>query len=160
MSELDRIAAELKEVHGIERETTEKAFQTLSLWFVNAEAYGQRDRAILDALTEVCPACEGDDSGGGFDEPPSAMASCTNCVGGRVAKHPSQETYTREQLLGDEAVEGAAGEWPAAHVPGLVDPRATQAEILDAHQVNLDAARDVVRGALDALDKGKGGKDD
>lgn len=43
-------------------------------------------REMLEQLTEVCPDCEGDDSGGGYDEPPSALASCTTCVGGRVPK--------------------------------------------------------------------------
>lgn len=41
---------------------------------------------MLDQLTEVCPDCEGDDSGGGIDEPPSAMSSCETCVWGRVPK--------------------------------------------------------------------------
>ena len=50
---------------------------------------------VLEALTEVCPDCEGDDSGGGIDEPPSALVSCKTCVGGRVAKGTVAE---RERL--------------------------------------------------------------
>jgi hypothetical protein len=38
----------------------------------------------IERLTEECPVCEADDSGGGYDEPPSAMSTCTRCVGGRV----------------------------------------------------------------------------
>lgn len=41
---------------------------------------------VLEALTEVCPNCDGDDSGGGIDEPPSAMSTCKTCTGGRVSK--------------------------------------------------------------------------
>lgn len=56
----------------------------------------------LDRLTKECPECEADDSGGGVDEPPSAMSTCTNCVGGRVpatdtSKEERPRTYTTEQ---------------------------------------------------------------
>jgi hypothetical protein len=48
----------------------------------------------IERLTKECPECEADDSGGGVDEPPSAMSTCTNCVGGRV---PATDTSKEEQ---------------------------------------------------------------
>lgn len=59
---------------------------------------GTKDQ--LEGLTEECPVCEADDSGGGYDEPPSAMSTCTNCVGGRVAKQPQPKQVEEE------------GDWP------------------------------------------------
>jgi hypothetical protein len=73
--ELTMIALALKN-QGIEECTPEEGVEKLIGWYVNAEAYGKHDRALLEALTEVCPVCEGDNSGGGIDEPPYACDHC------------------------------------------------------------------------------------
>jgi hypothetical protein len=62
------------------------------------EALPVGSKEQLDALTQECPVCEADDSGGGIDEPPSAVSTCTNCVGGRIAKAEQALAEFRERV--------------------------------------------------------------
>lgn len=79
----------------------------------------------------------------------------------RKALQPTKETYTREQLLSDEAIEAAA-KWPhEQEVPGVwADDDSWEFE--DGHdpraRIREDAKGQIV-AALDAIDKGKGGDD-
>jgi hypothetical protein len=54
-----------------------------------AESVEIGTKALLEKVSEVCPMCEGDFSGGGVDEPP---VRCDNCgTTGRVPRQPHPE---------------------------------------------------------------------
>lgn len=78
---------------GITEGTVEQGVEKLVGWYINQEALAEHDRALLEALTEVCPECHGDDSGGGIDEP---AYSCDHCES--RTRVPSRDSLlTKEQ---------------------------------------------------------------
>lgn len=65
----------------------EQVYKALDEHGMEAVEIGTKEQ--IEKLTTICPECGADDSGGGIDEPPSAISTCTRCVGGRVAQHPT-----------------------------------------------------------------------
>lgn len=51
-------------------------------------------------------------------------------------------------LTSNEALEAAAGAWPAELVPGKVFPAATAEEIAGAEEINLQAAQEIILAAV------------
>jgi hypothetical protein len=83
-------------------------------------------------------------------EADGARISHTRILLGLRAAEPHLRRGWEESALTDEALDAAMLEWPAAHVPHLVHPRATREEILDAQEANRDVVRDIIRAALEA----------